>query len=157
MYLTLFATSLCLLSFTRAREHSVDFKFQGNFCSIAEKTAFPNFTTSRMEEEHQHGAGSCSHHEESRVSALKPWTHEPLCITDEDSREDCCVYTDQNFANGGGISFFTSPSIAKRVESPPAFVQSGIHDNTNKFVDPHWEIRNIPGKGNGFFATCITH
>ena len=159
MYLHLLATSLSLLSVVAAGELPLDVKFQGNFCSIAEKSVFPNFTIPRIEEEHQHGSGSCSHHEhvEEKKSKYHPWTHKPRCITDEESWEEYCVYTNTNFANGRGISFFTSPSIAKRVESLPAFVQRGIHDNTNKFVDPPWEIRNVPGRGNGLFATRTLH
>jgi hypothetical protein len=157
MYFSSLAMSLSLLSSTWASEHPFDFRSQGNFCSIAEKTAFPNFTIPNIEEEHQHGTGSYSRQEQAKISAFEPWTHEPQCITDEESKEEYCVYTNENFANGRGISFFTSPSIAKRVESLPAFVQSGIHDNTNRFVDPPWEIRNIPGRGNGLFATRILH
>jgi hypothetical protein len=156
MYFSLLATCVSLLSFTRAGEHPFDFNFQGDFCSIAEKTVFPNFTIPQMEEEHQHGPGSCSYYEQAKIASFEPWTHEPQCITDQDSKE-YCVYTNQNFANGRGISFFTSPSIAKRVVSLPAFVERGIHDSTNKFVDPPWEIRNILGRGNGLFATRTLH
>jgi hypothetical protein len=161
MYLPLLATSLSVLSLARAGQ-PLDFQYQADFCSIAEKSIFPNFTVPQIEEEHQHGSGSCIHHEPAKSSVAKtspygPWTHKRQCLDDEETYQEYCVYTNANFANGRGISFFTSREIAKRVESLPAFVQQGIHDNTNKFDDPPWEIRNIPGRGNGLFATRTLH
>jgi hypothetical protein len=157
MYLPLLATSLSLLSVTWAGEVPLDLKFQGNFCSMAEKSVFPNFTIPRIKDESLHGSESCNHEHVEQKSKYHPWTHKRQCITDEESWEEYCVYTNANFANGRGISFFTTPAIAKRVESLPAFVQRGIHDNTNKFVDPPWEIKNVPGRGNGLFATRTLH
>lgn len=164
MYLPLLATSLTLLSVTQAGEHPFNYRPQEDFCSIAEQIFFPNFTAPRIEEERQHGSGICNHHEHTEANVARvsptpyaPWTHKKQCVEDEENYVEYCVYTNANFANGRGISFFTSPSIAKRVETLPAFLQSGIHDNTNKFVDPPWEVRNVPGRGNGLFATRKLH
>jgi hypothetical protein len=162
MYFPLLATSLSILSVAQAGQHPFDFKSQENFCSVAEQSFSPKFTASRVEEEHQHGSGSCSHHEHAKASVVKaspyaPWTHKRQCLDDEETYQEYCVYTNASFANGRGISFFTSREIAKRVESLPAFLQQGIHDNTNKFDDPPWEVRKIPGRGNGLFATRTLH
>jgi hypothetical protein len=105
-----------------------------------------------------HESRSCGQHEPAnenivRTSSYTPWTHKRQCLEDEENYQEYCVYTDANFAHGRGISFFTSREIAKRVESLPAFLQQGIHDKANRFDDTPWEIRNIPGRGNGLFAT----
>ncbi len=156
MYLPLLSTSLFLLSYARAGQ-PLDIQFQADFCSAPQKNIFPNTTFLRIEEEHRH-SGSCSQHEPAdedlvRTSSYTPWTHKRQCLEDEENYQEYCVYTDANFANGRGVSFFTSREIAKRVESLPAFVQQGVHDNANKFDKSPWEIRKIPGRGNGIFAT----
>jgi hypothetical protein len=156
MYLPLLSTSLFFLSYAQAGP-ALDIQYQANFCNAPEKSIFPNSSVARIEEEHQH-AGSCSQHEPPnenivRTSSYTPWTHKRQCLEDEENYQEYCVYTDANFADGRGISFFTSREIAKRVESLPAFLQQGIHDNANRFVNPPWEIRNILGRGNGLFAT----
>ena len=156
MYLPLLSTSLFFLSYARAGP-ALDIQYQANFCNAPEKSIFPNSSVARIEEEHQH-SGSCNQHEPAnehivRTSSYTPWTHKRQCLEDEENYQEYCVYTNANFANGRGISFFTSREIAKRVESLPAFLQQGIHDNANQFDDPSWEIRNIPGRGNGLFAT----
>jgi hypothetical protein len=137
---------LSLFPSAYAGEHLVDFKFQGDFCSISKESASPNLTVQQTLEDH-------SNHQ--HVS--NPWTREPKCITDQDTNQNFCVYTDGKFANGRGISFFTTPSIAKRVEELPAFKERGIHDHANAFENPPWEIKNIPRRGNGLFATRTLH
>jgi hypothetical protein len=143
MLLSLFAASFSLFSSTYAGELPLDFRFQENFCSIAEDNVFPNSTT--LEDHNNH------------IHVSHPWTREPKCITDKDTMETFCVYTSGRFANGRGISFFTTPSIAKRVEELPAFKEQGIYEKANVFDDAPWEIRNIPGRGNGLFATRTLH
>ncbi|TVY80372.1 hypothetical protein LSUE1_G007473 [Lachnellula suecica] len=86
----------------------------------------------------------------------KPWTRKPSCLKSGDN-ETYCVYTNEKFANGRGISFFTSPSIAEKVTQLPAFTKEGLHDEANNFEDPPWEIRNVRGRGNGLFATRTLH
>jgi len=157
MYLSLLATSLSLLSFARAGQHPLYFNFEENVCSIAEQSLFSGPSVQNIEEEHHHGSGSCSHHEpqqsEVPVSRPSPWTHKKQCLEDEENYQEYCVYTNAKFANERGISFFTTRSIAKQVESLPAFSERGLYDNVNKFDNPPWEVRRIPGRGNGLFAT----
>jgi hypothetical protein len=160
MYLPLVATSLSLLRLVRAGQHPLYFDFQENVCSVTEQSFFPTLRVPRIEEEHKH-LGSCSHHAPAQAqvpeSPYAPWTHKKQCLEDDENYQEYCVYTNANFANGRGISFFTTRSITKQVESLPAFVQQGVHDNTNKFDDPPWEVRNVPGRGNGLFATRTLH
>ncbi|KAG9229945.1 putative N-lysine methyltransferase SMYD2 [Amylocarpus encephaloides] len=80
------------------------------------------------------------------------WTTKPSCVSD-DSGQEFCVYTNSNFANGRGISFFTTEEISESVKDLAAFSEEGVHDEVNVFSDPPWEVRNIPGRGNGLFAT----
>jgi len=161
MYLPLLATSLSLLPLVRAGQHPLYFNFQENVCSVSEQSLFPVFTSPGIEEKHEHDPASCGHqdHQQGRVkvSPYAPWTHKKQCLEDEENYQEYCVYTNSNFANGRGISFFTTRSIAKQVGSLPAFVQQGLYDNTNKFVDPPWEIKHVPGRGNGLFATRELH
>jgi hypothetical protein len=157
MYLLLPAALLSLLSLVQAGHPSYDTLYQAEFCSITEQSLFPNFSAQKIEEEHQHGSGSCSHHSHThpraQASSHAPWTHKRQCLEDDENYQEYCVFTSADFANGRGISFFTTRSIAKRVESLSAFVQQGVHDNTNKFDDPPWEVKRVPGRGNGLFAT----
>ncbi|CZR52870.1 uncharacterized protein PAC_02747 [Phialocephala subalpina] len=91
------------------------------------------------------------------TQASGPWTHTPECIHSDDKTEEYCVYTNNSFAHGRGISFFTSPTIAVRIAELSAFTNQSVHDNVNNFEDPPWEVRDIPGKGNGLFATRELH
>ncbi|KAH8758632.1 putative N-lysine methyltransferase SMYD2 [Hyaloscypha sp. PMI_1271] len=145
MYLPLVATSLSLLRLVRAGQHPLYFDFQENVCSVTEQSFFPTLRVPRIEEEHKH-LGSCSHHEPAQAqvpeSPYAPWTHKKQCLEDDENYQEYCVYTNANFANSRGISFFTTRSITKQVESLPAFVGQGVHDNTNKFDDPPWELPN---------------
>jgi len=157
MYLSFLATTFCLLCFTKAGQQPIDFQFRGNFCSIAEKDDLLNFTLPQSLGDQNYSAESTSHlHKPVKAGSLSsPWTQEPKCI--EEGTETYCVYTNEKFANGRGISFFTTPTIAKRVTALPAFKDQEIHDNVNVFEDLPWEIREISGRGNGLFATRTLH
>ncbi|RFU26743.1 hypothetical protein B7463_g9598, partial [Scytalidium lignicola] len=99
-------------------------------------------------------SGSCGNYYGPANETLSgPWSYEPRCIEDETSHEKFCVYTNNSFAKGRGISFFTTPQIAEKVLALPAFTQQGLHDEVNVFNDPPWEIKSVPGRGNGLFAT----
>lgn len=156
MYLSLPTALLSLLSLAGAGQ-PLEFEYQADFCSISEQNLFPNLPLPRIKEDHQHSLGSCSHHHHEPAKAPEspyaPWTHKRQCLEDDENYQEYCVYTNSDFANGRGISFFTTRSIAKQVESLPAFLQRGIYDTTNKFDSPPWEIKHVPGRGNGLFAT----
>ncbi|PSS07150.1 hypothetical protein M430DRAFT_110591 [Amorphotheca resinae ATCC 22711] len=89
----------------------------------------------------------------SLSQSSSPWTEMPKCIPKENSTLTYCVYTSDVFANGRGISFFTTPSVAERVAALPAFTRKDLYDKVNIFDDPPWEIKVIPGRGRGLFAT----
>jgi hypothetical protein len=133
---------------------------QGDSCNIPEKEVL--FTLSPKFREHIHDSESCGHHQQQRVSASTtppPWTKPIKCIPKENSTNTYCVYSNGEFANGRGISFFTTPSIADRVITLPAFANTKkrLYDKVNKFDDPPWEVKVIPGRGKGLFATRTLH
>ncbi|KAF1841083.1 uncharacterized protein K460DRAFT_380813 [Cucurbitaria berberidis CBS 394.84] len=65
-----------------------------------------------------------------------------------------CVYTSASFGNGRGISIFTTPTLAKRFASLPAFHDPSALDtqgiNTYSGI---WQTSSIPGKGTGMLAS----
>jgi hypothetical protein len=135
----------------------LDLNVQAGFCNVYEKNAFLNVSQTVGAKSPK----SCNLEPSIQSPIKKPktqklttkWTHKPECVVEEESKEEFCVYTNSDFANGRGISFFTTPSIAAKVRKLPAFTKPGVHDHANDFSDPPWEVRNIPGRGNGLFAT----
>lgn len=155
MRLTLLTASLSLFSSTYAGQQ-LNYVFLPDFCSISPQCTFQNLTSPEVIlEDIEENVVLQNPIEE--VSKPSPWTSEPQCITDTESNENFCVYTNKNFASGRGISFFTSPRIAARVEALPAFTNFTIHKHINNFTNPPWEVRNVIGRGNGLFATRTLH
>jgi hypothetical protein len=156
MFSNLLMPSLLLFcSVILAGQYPLSLQFQPNSCSIAEQNALLNSTVPEVQETHQHSS-SCNHHHQQRPkqpSRYAPWTHKPRCLSDDNTYEEYCVYTNASFANGRGISFFTKPEIAEKVISLPAFTSHSLPSHVNNFNNPPWEIRNISGRGNGLFAT----
>ena len=156
---SILAAYLSLLSTSHAGQ-PLNYLFQGDFCSISEKCIYPNFTnTEQLPEANQQHIIQEPPKQEEIKPELKyaPWTEEPQCITDKETKEEFCVYTNANFASGRGISFFTSPKIAAKVVSLPAFTQPEVHKHVNNFTDPPWEVRNVADRGNGLFAIRTLH
>jgi hypothetical protein len=152
MFLSLPVALLSLIYLTNA---SNDLGFQKKLCLNPDKYTIFNYSQIIKED---FPAESCSHHEHVPAAPKpKPWSRKPQCLTEKGTNESYCVYTNENFANGRGISFFTTPSIAEKVTQLPAFTNQGLHDHVNNFDDPPWEVRNIPGRGNGLFATRTLH
>ncbi|KAI0998645.1 hypothetical protein K3495_g9553 [Podosphaera aphanis] len=83
-----------------------------------------------------------------------PWSREPECLVDEDTTEQFCVYIDENFASGRGIAIFTAPTIALQLGS--RLQQSTPHE-INASKKAPFVVKNIPGRGNGLFATHTLH
>jgi hypothetical protein len=83
-----------------------------------------------------------------------PWTHPPKCTLILRSINDkLCVYTSTSFANGRGISIFTTPSIAKQYASLPAFTSpSVLHAQAINHPTNSWRADTIPNKGIGMLA-----
>ncbi|KAH8687195.1 hypothetical protein BGZ60DRAFT_521860 [Tricladium varicosporioides] len=131
-----------------ANASPADLLFQGGFCNALENPLPVN--VSQIVE---------GHFQQERATPkpvknwVKPsWTRKTQCLVDENTRDSYCVYISESFANGRGISFFTTPKIAKKIIKTPAFTQPNIHSDVNDFSDAPWEIKWVPGRGNGLFA-----
>ncbi|KUJ13160.1 SET domain-containing protein [Mollisia scopiformis] len=155
MLLSSLLTSSFLFDLINAGQ-PLDVNFQANFTEIAEKVKV-NSTEKVLAAALDVLEGFDDEDFLQDDSRSGYWTHEPECIHNDDHSEEYCVYTDKTFARGRGISFFTSPTIAARVVELSAFTDSAVHEDVNNFEDPPWEIRNVPGRGNGLFATRTLH
>jgi hypothetical protein len=152
MFLSLPVTLLSLIYLTNANSN---LDLEGNLCSPPDRHTFLNYSQIIKDDI---PAETCSQHDHVLApSKPKPWSHKPQCLTEKGTNETYCVYTNERFAKGRGISFFTTPSIAEKVTELPAFTDDGLHNDVNNFDNPPWEIRNIPGRGNGLFATRTLH
>ncbi|RDW70391.1 hypothetical protein BP5796_08788 [Coleophoma crateriformis] len=144
-------SSLALISYSRASQPHYTHSQLAGICNVADNNNVLSFGQKTFGLDHE----SCTH---SRVDVQNtpvyhPWTHKPRCTPKNGLNETYCVYTNSNFADGRGISFLTSPLVAKEIINLPAFTNPEIPENVNTFTDPPWEVRNIPGRGNGLFAT----
>jgi hypothetical protein len=156
MYSSLLATSFCLICLTRAGQLPLELEFKASFCSIAEQDKYLPVTLPQDFPDENYDFDRHNHaHDPATLSA--PWTRESKCIADENTNDTYCVYTSEKFANGRGISFFTTPSIAQKIVALPAFSQRGVHDDANDFENAPWEIKTIPGRGKGLFASRTLH
>jgi hypothetical protein len=140
--------ALSLLSVAQAGQHPISLDVRDNYCSVTEKDNLLVLSQLRG----RHDFESCS---PRAVLPTSLWTEEVKCIPN--ITESYCIYTNDKFANGRGISFFTTPSIAKRVASLPALTQKGLYENVNNFTNVPWKIKQIPGRGKGLFATRTLH
>ncbi|TGO63667.1 hypothetical protein BCON_0011g00050 [Botryotinia convoluta] len=93
----------------------------------------------------------------STSSTPSPWQYPPVCsnITFTSPKPpQFCVYTSTDFASGRGISLFTTPKIAFKIASLPAFTSSlpfqPLYNSSNPAP---FEIRQLPGRGMGVIAT----
>jgi hypothetical protein len=84
------------------------------------------------------------------------WTHEPFCIESPEVNSGFCVYTNDKFANGRGISIVTSPKELTSVLRAPVFREANdspsfrnAAGNSNK-----QQQEEIPGKGLGVIANA---
>ena len=171
MYLSLPAAllSLLFLRLTSAGQHPLEIRLDQDVCTVAEKDNL--LALSQHLKEQQCGFETCGYWEYGNKTvhsaspptpspspvSTGPWTHKRQCIWKGQAPESYCVYTNTDFANGRGISFFTTPTIAKRVLELPAFTQPGVHDKDKIVDNPPWEIKSVPGRGNGLFATRTLH
>jgi hypothetical protein len=151
MYLYIFASSLSLFSLARAGQNPLSVEIHADSCRISENK--PLLALSQELTGGNYNQERCGLEQVAHASASSPWTKSPTCMPKENSTSTYCVYTNDQFASGRGISFFTSPSIAERITALPAFAGEDIYSNVNMFDDPSWEVKVIPGRGKGLFAT----
>lgn len=91
------------------------------------------------------------HHDAPLKSRSKIWKYEQRCIAE--SPQNHCVYTSTKFANGRGVSVLATKPVAKHFESLSSFAQPEKFGNVHDFSAAPWEVKEIPGKGKGLFAT----
>lgn len=156
MFLYGLLTSLLVLKITYADQQPLNIDFQANSSEVSKESQI-NSTIKDLVADLNVLENSEKDVYTGDGVKFGPWTYEPECIHSDDHSEEYCVYTDKNFARGRGISFFTSPTVAAKVIELSAFTNHTVHDHVNKFEDAPWEVRNVPGRGNGLFATRTLH
>jgi hypothetical protein len=101
----------------------------------------------------------------TQESPYAPWSHQPLCTPHRPGiNNTLCVYTDDTFSQGRGISIVTTPDLAQQFAALPAFHDPSFlaSKEINKPSDVY-TTSSIPGKGIGMLATrslefgdCVT-
>jgi hypothetical protein len=103
----------------------------------------------------QHSGLSTSTVHTEKEADYAPWSHAPICTSILPGINDTlCVYTDTSFAENRGISIFTTPHLANRFASLPAFRDTSALTSQaiNKPTDTY-QATSIPGKGIGMLAS----
>lgn len=152
MRFSLITSSLSTACLVHAGQYPLGFEIRPDFCARSENEALIALSGGSY-----YDPETCRLGGVEKAPSPSPWTTSPKCIPKENSTSTYCVYTNDKFANGRGISFFTSPSIAERIAALPAFSEKDLHSKVNQFDDPPWEIKVIPGRGKGLFATRTLH
>ena len=88
--------------------------------------------------------------------SFSPWSHERNCTRLIPQLQDrLCVYTDESFRKGRGLSLFTTPRIAERFASLHLFDSPASlheHDGETNTLSDNWYTKEVPNKGIGMFA-----
>ena len=84
-----------------------------------------------------------------------PWSYPPVCTGIVQTINDrLCIYSSTTFSNGRGISIFTTPALADKIASLPAFndpqALPAQQINTDSGT---WYPAPVPGKGIGGVAS----
>jgi hypothetical protein len=99
--------------------------------------------------------------EESRNAAHQaadfPWTFWPECFSNEKTEDPYCVFSDQNFANGRGISIITTQTFAYAMREKPVFTRPQLLEQVNRYANPPFVQHEFPGKGRGLVANKTLH
>ena len=88
------------------------------------------------------------------ISPYAPWTHRPICTDTLPSLgSKLCVYTNDSFSNGRGISIFTTPKVAEEFAYLPAFQDPQILRKMDVNINSgSWYTQELAGKGVGMVA-----
>jgi hypothetical protein len=82
------------------------------------------------------------------------WTHEPFCIESPEANNGFCVYTNDRFANGRGLSIVTTPKELMKLLEAAVFRESNENhlrqDPEGNADKQEWHL--MPGKGRGIIA-----
>lgn len=152
MRFSVIASSLSTACLVHAGQSPLGFEIRQDFCTRSENEALITLSRGSYYEPE-----TCGLEIVEKATSPSPWTMNPTCMPEVNSTSPYCVYTDEKFANGRGISFFTSPLIAEKIATLPAFSKKDLHDKVNQFDDPPWEVKDIPGRGKGLFAIRTLH
>ncbi|KAF2009402.1 SET domain-containing protein [Aaosphaeria arxii CBS 175.79] len=83
------------------------------------------------------------------------WTHWPECFENVNTTSPYCVFSSQEFASGRGIFLITNSKNAERILKKPAMAAPETLSRANLKRDLPFELREVPGKGRGLFATRV--
>lgn len=84
------------------------------------------------------------------------WEVAGPCAMSHNRTEEYCVYADDGFAGGRGITILTTPTEALKIAKSPAFTQTDLYKTVNNFNAPgsdKWHVEEIPHKGMGLVAS----
>lgn len=87
------------------------------------------------------------------TSRYAPWSFKPVCTQTLPSvGSELCVYTNATFANGRGISIFTTTQIAEQTTTLPPFNDRDVLSPLLNTDSGAWYTQPISNKGIGMFA-----
>lgn len=155
MRFSVFASSLSIVSLAHAGQYPLSFEIGPDSCTRFENQAL--VTLARKLKDTNYEVETCGPERVEKAPSSSPWTSRPKCMPEQNSTSPYCVYTNNKFAGGRGISIFTSPPIAERIAALPAFTEKNLYSEVNQFDDPPWEIKVISGRGKGLFAIRTLH
>ena len=155
MHISFAISAFAIAGLVNAGQSPLGFQVGSDYCTRGENEVL--ISLSRLFRGINDDLDTCGPDRLGKQSTLSPWTLSPKCMPQQNSSSEYCVYTNNEFAGGRGISFFTSPSIAERIAALPAFTGKNLYSKVNEFDDPPWEIKMIPGRGKGLFATRTLH
>jgi hypothetical protein len=83
------------------------------------------------------------------------WTHEPFCIESREANNGFCVYTNDRFANGRGISIVATPKEIMNIVSTSILKEPSTAEFENQEVGAQkYKYEQVPGKGLGVIANA---
>ncbi|TID19761.1 SET domain-containing protein 5 [Venturia nashicola] len=83
------------------------------------------------------------------------WTHEPFCIESREANNGFCVYTNDRFANGRGISIVATPKEIMNIVSTSILKEPFTAEFENQEIGAKkYKYEQIPGKGLGVIANA---
>ena len=155
MRLPLLVSSLSIVGLAQAGQFPLGVEIRTDSCTRSENDSL--IKLSRELSGTEYAPETCGTENAGKALLSDPWTSTPQCMPEQNSTSTYCIYANDKFANGRGISFLTSPSIAERIALLPAFTKKNLYNKVNQFDDPPWEVKAIPGRGKGLFASRTLH
>lgn len=95
-----------------------------------------------------------------RPAIVSPWTTSPKCVTNDQQIANTttrvhCIFTDENFRNGHGVSMITTTTITSHLVGVDSFVDrpDPLEARKRDALGPACEIVDIEGRGKGALAS----